>query len=88
MSTFHTRQILLNSRPQGLLKETDLIRTETTLDQLDEGQIIIKNQYLSLDPAISVWMSDMDNNYLPPIPLGHPVWCTVIGEIVKSKSKK
>ena len=88
MSTFNTRQILLTSRPQGLLKESDIARTETTLDHIDEGQIIIKNRYLSLDPAISVWMSDMDNNYLPPIPLGHPVWCTVIGEIVKSRSTK
>ena len=88
MSTFKTRQILLNSRPQGLLKESDITRSETTLDEIEDGQIIIRNQYLSLDPAISVWMSDMDNNYLPPIPLGHPVWCTVIGEIVKSRSSR
>ena len=85
MSTFPTRQILLNSRPNGLLKESDLVRTDAVLDEIDDGQIIIRNQYLSLDPAIRDWMSESDS-YLPPIPLGHPVWCTVIGEVVKSKS--
>ena len=87
MTTFSTRQILLNRRPEGLLKESDLLRTEAVLDHIDEGQLIIRNQYLSLDPAIRDWMSDSDS-YLPPIPLGHPVWCTVLGEVVKSKSDK
>ena len=87
MQTFSTRELILQSRPEGLPKASDIGFRETQLDELQPGQVIIRNEYLSLDPAIRDWMSESES-YLPPIPLGQPVWCTVVGEVVKSNSSK
>ena len=49
--------------------------------------VVVKNAFISLDPAIRDWMSE-NKSYLPPIPLGTPVWATVVGEVVASNCAK
>ena len=85
MTGFTTRELTLQARPVGLPKATDIGLRETVLGDPGTGQLIVRNLYLSLDPAIRDWMSD-SKSYLPPIPLDSPVWCTVVGEVVASNS--
>jgi hypothetical protein len=49
-----------------------------------DGQVLVKNLYLSLDPANRRWMAGP--TYMPQIPIGAPMWGFVIGEIVKSNA--
>jgi NADPH-dependent curcumin reductase CurA len=49
-----------------------------------EGQVLVKNLYLSLDPANRRWMAGP--TYMPQIPTGAPMWGFVTGEIVKSNA--
>jgi NADPH-dependent curcumin reductase CurA len=49
-----------------------------------DGQVLVKNLYLSLDPANRRWMAGP--TYMPQIPTGAPMWGFVIGEIVKSNA--
>jgi NADPH-dependent curcumin reductase CurA len=87
MTGFTTRELTLQARPVGLPRETDIGLRETILGEPGPGQLVVRNLYLSLDPAIRDWMSD-SKSYLPPIPLGAPVWCTVAGEVVASNSPR
>ena len=50
-----------------------------------EGEVVLRNLYISLDPAIRGWMGD-DPNYIEPIALGDAVRSSVIGRVVKSNS--
>jgi NADPH-dependent curcumin reductase CurA len=87
MTGIRTRELILQNRPVGLPGESDIVPRETELGEPAAGQLIVHNHYLSLDPAIRDWMSD-SKSYLPPIPLGSPVWCTVAGEVVASNSEQ
>lgn len=77
------RQILLRKRPQGLPKADDFELVETQVEQPGPGQLLARNLYLSLDPAIRGWM-DPDETYLPPIPLNEPMWGTTIARVEQS----
>ena len=48
------------------------------------GQVLVKNLYLSLDPANRRWMAGP--TYMPQIPIGAPMWGFVIRKIVQSNA--
>jgi len=87
MAEFSTREWILVRRPSGLLDEDDLVLRKATISGPEPGMIVVRNRFISLDPAIRDWMSE-SKSYLPPIPLGTPVWATVAGEVVASNSSK
>ncbi len=49
------------------------------------GEVLLKNLYLSIDPAIRGWMSDA-KSYLPPIQIGAPIRSGTLSEIVESNA--
>ena len=77
------RQILLASRPEGMIKESDFSFQEAPIPEPGENQILVKNLYLSLDPAMRGWMSDMDS-YIEPVAVGGVMRGGTIGKVVKS----
>src|SRR5215813_10878698 len=44
------RQVLLAHRPRGWVQETDFRIVESDLPALLDGEVLVKNLYLSLDP--------------------------------------
>jgi len=52
------RQLLLKSRPEGLVKKSNFDLVEHALPALEDGQIHVKVLYISMDPTNRVWMSD------------------------------
>ena len=85
MGSSVNRQFILKSRPAGLPNSTEVPMVESPVPVAAEGEIVIRNLYISLDPAIRGWMGD-EPNYIEPIPLGQPVWATAIGRVVDSGS--
>ena len=85
MSATVNRQFILKSRPLALPTTEEVPFIESPMPTAGEGELVVKNLYMSLDPAIRGWMGD-EPNYIPPIPLGSPVWCTAIGRVVDSGS--
>jgi NADPH-dependent curcumin reductase CurA len=79
------RQFYLAQRPSGLPTTDDVILRELPIPEPGVGEIVIRNLYMSLDPAIRGWMSDAPN-YIEPIPVGSCVWATTIGRVVASNS--
>lgn len=85
MNQASNRQFILKSRPVGLPTPEEVPLIESPVPVAGEGEIVIRNLYISLDPAIRGWMSDAPS-YIEPIPLGSPVWATGIGRVVDSNS--
>lgn len=82
--TLMNRRLILERRPEGLTTERDVVLHQAPLVPLQDGQILLRNHFLSIDPAIRDWMSERPS-YLPPITIGDPVRSTVIGEVLESR---
>lgn len=80
-------QIKLISRPVGLPKASDFSIEKNEVPELEDGQILVKNLYISLDPAMRGWMSDAPS-YLPPVKLGAVMRAGSVGKVVASKNEK
>lgn len=79
------RKFLLRSRPTGLVTRENFNFVEEDLPPLGEGQVLVRNQYLSLDPTHRIWFSDIPQ-YMPPIAIGEVVRSLGFGQVVESKS--
>lgn len=85
MTTLTNRQYYLASRPAGMPTAENVPFRDVPLAEPGEGEVVMRNLYISLDPAIRGWMGD-DPNYIEPITLGDAVRSSVIGRVVKSNS--
>lgn len=77
------RRFVLAARPDGWLKASDFRIEETSAPSPGEGEILIRNHYASLDPAIRGWLEDVPS-YLPPVALGDAVRASTIGVVEAS----
>ncbi|MFC3608817.1 NADP-dependent oxidoreductase [Stutzerimonas tarimensis] len=78
------RRLILERRPQGIATHQDVVLREGVVGTPGDGQILIRNHFFSIDPAIRDWMSERPS-YLPSIRIGDPVRSTVIGEVLESR---
>jgi NADPH-dependent curcumin reductase CurA len=85
MTTLNNRQYFLASRPAGLPDSNDVQVRDAPVPEPAAGEVVLRNLYISLDPAIRGWMGDAPN-YIEPIRLGDAVRSTVIGRVVRSNS--
>jgi NADPH-dependent curcumin reductase CurA len=81
------RQWVLASRPEGDISADNLKLVEAPVRPLQEGEILVRNIYLSLDPTHRIWMSDRDQ-YLPPVELGQVMRGGVLGVVEQSRSDR
>ncbi|MGE8472533.1 MAG: NADP-dependent oxidoreductase, partial [Paraburkholderia hospita] len=79
------RQILLVSRPQGAASADNFKLVETPLAPLAEGEVRVRNHYLSLDPYMRGRMSDA-KSYATPQPLNEVMIGGTTGEVIESKN--
>jgi NADPH-dependent curcumin reductase CurA len=81
------RQILLVSRPQGAASVDNFKLVETPLEPLAEGQVRVRNHFLSLDPYMRGRMDD-SKSYAASQPLNEVMIGGTVGEVVESKNPK
>ncbi|MGO4380874.1 NADP-dependent oxidoreductase [Pseudoduganella sp. RAF19] len=82
-----TAQFRLAARPVGMTKESDFERTTETVRELNDGEVLVKTLYLSLDPAMRGWMNDA-KSYIRPVQIGEVMRAGGLGVVVASKSAK
>jgi hypothetical protein len=75
----------LMSRPQGLPTPDDFALKEFELPPLGDGQLRVRNRWLSVDPYMRGRMNDV-KSYVPPFQLGAPMDGGAVGEVVESKA--
>jgi NADPH-dependent curcumin reductase CurA len=79
------KAITLVKRPE-LTITPDLFETVTLeTPVLDDGQILLKQTHMSLDPAMKGWMTDDRNSYIPPVELGEIMRSSGVAEVVESR---
>lgn len=83
MTSETNRQFLLAKRPVGAATRDTFTYQQVPVGQPKEGQILVKNQYLSLDPAMRGWMNE-GKSYIPPVGLGEVMRALGVGEVIAS----
>jgi NADPH-dependent curcumin reductase CurA len=78
------RQIRLKSRPVGLPGAGNWNFTEPPLEPMPPGGLIVRVEYLSLDPAMRGWMNE-GRSYIPPVGLGEVMRASGTGTVVASQ---
>ena len=69
MTATRARQVILAARPQGKPKLTDFRLEDTAIPTPGVGQVLLRVQYLSLDPYMRGRMDDR-KSYAKPVPVG------------------
>ena len=75
----------LNSHPNGNDFESALSLETSEIPKPKDGEVLIKNDYLSLDAGTRMWMTPRTDGYQPPLPLGSMMVGLCIGRIVESQ---
>ena len=81
------KQWILNEFPIGEIKDNDLILKDSNLNNISDGEVLIRNIYLSLDPANRGWMSGKAS-YVDAMQIGDVMRGGTIGAIEESKNEK
>jgi len=83
----HTQQVRLRQRPEGLPDDQTWEYTSSELDDLDDGQFLVKVDFLSLDPAMRGWLNDV-RSYIPPVQIGSVMRAHGIGTVIESRHEE
>lgn len=78
---------LLSARPQGHAREIDFTWDERPVEELSDGEILVRTVHLSLDPTNRVWMNEAES-YLPAITLGSVMRGGGIGVVEESSNRR
>ena len=79
------RQVLLASRPRGWVTEDNFRIIETPVPDPADGEVLVRNEWLSLDPYMRGRMSDA-KSYVKPVQIGEVMVGQTAGEVVTSRN--
>ncbi|MEM7303713.1 MAG: NADP-dependent oxidoreductase [Pseudomonadota bacterium] len=81
------RQAVLVSRPVGLVTNDNFEFRDAPLGEPGDGEILVKVEYVSLDPAMRGWLAE-GRSYIPPVGIGEVMRALCAGRVVKSNNDK
>jgi NADPH-dependent curcumin reductase CurA len=79
------RQIVLASRPSGWPTPANFTLTETARPELADGQVRVRNLFMSVDPYMRGRMNNV-KSYSPPFQLGEPLDGGAVGTVTETRS--
>lgn len=85
MTTY--KRMVLASRPQGHVVPENFRLEEVPVPAIKDGELLVRNHYLSLDPYMRMRMEDV-KSYAAPQPIGETMIGGTVGEVVESKNPK
>ena len=80
------RQWLLARRPKGMIGAEDFQWTEGAVPTPSEGELLVRNLWLSCDPAQRGWVAG--DTYLPAVKIGEVMRSFAVGTVLESKNPK
>jgi NADPH-dependent curcumin reductase CurA len=78
------RRVVLLSRPNEIAQAENFRIEEVELCPLAEGEIRIRNEFLSVEPAMRGWIADK-GNYSAPVEIGATMRSLAVGEVVETR---
>jgi NADPH-dependent curcumin reductase CurA len=84
MTLTRSRQVRLKSRPDGIPQAEHFELVAAPLPELRDGQFLVRNAFLSVDPAMRGWVSVVAN-YSQPVNIGEVMRSFAAGEVIASR---
>ncbi len=81
------KQLLFVKRPQGAADASTWSLVTNPIPEIVQGQILVKQHYVSLDPAMRGWMNE-GKSYIEPMEIGSVMRAGSVGQVVASKHAK
>jgi NADPH-dependent curcumin reductase CurA len=79
------KQLIFEKRPVGTADTSTWSLKTNPIPELKEGEILVKNHYISLDPAMRGWMN-AGKSYIAPVEIGAVMRAGSVGEVIKVKN--
>jgi NADPH-dependent curcumin reductase CurA len=79
-----SKTIVLKHRPKGIPKATDFEIIEEEQPLPNNGEVLLKTRYISVDPYLRGRMRD-EKSYIEPFQLEKPVASAIVAEVAESK---
>jgi NADPH-dependent curcumin reductase CurA len=80
------RQVRLRSRPSGIPQPENFEIVEAPVPEIPDGQVLVRNIYLSVEPAMRGWVSAVPN-YSEPVALGSVMRSLAVGRVEQSRHR-
>ena len=77
-------QVRLKSRPDGIPQADNFEIVEVPEPEPHDNQILVRNRFLSVDPAMRGWISTVAN-YAQPVGIGEVMRSFAAGEVIESR---
>jgi NADPH-dependent curcumin reductase len=87
MSAIDNRRIVLASRPHGAVSAENFRIVDAPMPQPADGEVLVRNEWLSLDPYMRGRMSDA-KSYVPPVQIDEVMVGQTVGEVVESRDRR
>lgn len=87
MAEITSREIRLKRRPTGMPSETDFELAEVQLPEPGEGEMLVRNIFMSVDPYMRGRMNDQAS-YIPPFELSKPLEGGCVGQVAASRNDR
>jgi len=84
-ATLLNQRIVLAAHPRGLPGADDFRLEQAPLPEPQEGQVLLRNEFLSLDPYMRNLMDPVGPGYAPPIALGSTMVGGTVSRVVASR---
>ena len=81
------RQVWLKSRPNGIPQAENFDIRDSHVPSIAEGEFLVRNHYLSSDPAARGWIADA-STYWPRIEIGDTMRAFAVGEVIESRNPR
>ncbi len=86
-TTAISRQWKLIKRPIGHVDDSDVVFSDVELPPIGEGEIRVRNEFVSVDPYMRGRMNE-GKSYIPPFELDKPMLGAAIGRVIESQSDR
>jgi NADPH-dependent curcumin reductase CurA len=87
MAQQQNTRVIFKSQPQGWVKESDMAVERGPVPESAEGQVLVRNLFMSLDPYMRGRMTGR-KSYIQGFQLGEALQAGVVGRIAKSRNPK
>ncbi len=78
------KRIVLAERPEAIPNPNTWRMEVEEIPGISEGEMLIEQEYISLDPAMRGWIND-SKSYIPPVQIGEVMRAGSIGKVIESK---
>ena len=78
------QRFLLKARPDGIAGPEHFEADTQPIRQPEAGELLLESVYISIDPAMRVWVSE-NPGYVPPVPIGGVMRAGGVGRVLASE---